>query len=118
MPYMDLLDTSRDWLQLAGCIAGMYFIPPLVTEAFKDTKIPQIAFIAVASYVAWVTVYDYDLIFGFLFGAFFAASAELMRRKRHHGKTNDNEKTANSEILLNFSVAAIMLVKVVLFISV
>ena len=112
---MDLLDTPGDWVQLTGCIAGMYFIPPLITEALKNTKAPQIALAAVASYLASVTVYDYDLILGYLLGSIFGAWAQRSSKMvdSRTGDQNVEPKTKQST-WINFGVGLVMIWKIFL----
>ena len=78
---MDILDTGGDWLQLFAAIAGFFMVNGFFSGFFKN-----IIWTVIAAIILWSTVYDYDLVIGYLIGGGLSAgfAANEMNKRRMH----------------------------------
>lgn len=78
---MDILDTFGDWLQLFGFAFLYYSIANLAAGAWGHSKFMQVVVVIVINYILWISVFDYDIVLGYILGAAITA-----RNARNHYK--------------------------------
>ena len=66
---MDILDTGGDWVQLFGFAIATFFLTGMITQTIAHITHAIFAW-GVLAFSLWISVYDYDIVLGYLLGSF------------------------------------------------
>ena len=111
---MDILDTFGDWVQLFLCIGGTWFLLPALHQFYtRLLGLPNLILISLIIWVAWKSVYDYDLVIGYLIGGILAAIQGSYNARV--GGDRAFEAAGTSAVITGVLLTITMIIKIVLF---
>ena len=109
---MDILDTPGDWVQLILSAVFIFGLVRTLTSTIMTEEQSQVIGLGILGFIFWYTVYDYDLVIGYLSGCGLLIIYCVIQNNRYSG---EKESKHTSSMLIGFFLGLMWLAKIIFF---